>query len=289
MYTVMGATGRVGSRVAQILLASGHEVRVVVRDGSRAAASGDAGAEVVQADLADRDALTEALRGSRGAFAMLPFDLGAADPDRHARRLGDAIADAVAASGVEAVTMLSSIGAELVEGTGPIVGLHHLEERLRASGAVLSAIRASFFQEGVGDVLEVARADRIYPVFGLADAPVAMNATRDIARVAADTLMTPPPKHDTIVLDGPVYTEREVAGLLGEGLGTDLTVVELPRDAWHDTLIEAGFPPQAARSLEGLYDAAARGVLVPRGDRTVTVTTPMSTTIESLVGVAVGA
>lgn len=38
MYAITGATGRVGGTVARELLASGHEVRVVVRDAAKASA-----------------------------------------------------------------------------------------------------------------------------------------------------------------------------------------------------------------------------------------------------------
>ncbi len=283
MYTVLGATGRVGAEVARLLLRSGHQVRAVVREPARADTLRADGAEVVRADLADREAVATALRGSAGAFVMLPFDITVADPEQHAVRLGATVADAVALSDVDAVALLSSVGADLPEGTGPILALHHLEERLRATNTTVSAIRASFFQDDVRDVVEVARTQGVYPVFGPADVGVPMNAACDIARVAADALTRPTTTHEAITLDPPVYTHREVAAMLGDALRTDLAVVELPREAWHDTLVETGVPPQAARSLEALYDAAARGILVPRGDRSVAVTTPMTETIRSLV------
>ncbi|GAA2836789.1 hypothetical protein GCM10020220_027040 [Nonomuraea rubra] len=72
------------------------------------------------ADLGDRAALAEAFRGCRGAFVMLPTD-PAADDTGH-RALAASIAGAVRDSGVPHVVMLSSLGAELAEGTAPSAG-----------------------------------------------------------------------------------------------------------------------------------------------------------------------
>ncbi|MFO1375726.1 MAG: NAD(P)-dependent oxidoreductase [Steroidobacteraceae bacterium] len=56
-----GATGFVGRRLQQALLAAGHSVRALVRTGSRNAAHIQAGCEAVAVDLEDRAALTAVL------------------------------------------------------------------------------------------------------------------------------------------------------------------------------------------------------------------------------------
>ena len=52
------------------------------------------------------------------------------------RREGEAIVKAIRASGARHIVFLSSLGAELSAGTGPIAGLHAQEERLRELGGV---------------------------------------------------------------------------------------------------------------------------------------------------------
>nr|BFE86758.1 hypothetical protein GCM10020093_093590 [Planobispora longispora] len=193
MYAITGVTGHVGGAAARKLLAEGEPVRAVVRDAARGGAWTEAGAEVVVADLGDRAALAEAFRGCRAAFVLLPTDPALADPDAGHRRLADSIAGAVLDSGVPYVVMLSSIGAELPEGTGPIRWLHHLENRLRETGVLLTAIRSAHFQEKVETLLGAALGAGVYPVFGdSADTPIPMIATRDIGGVVAEALLTPP-------------------------------------------------------------------------------------------------
>lgn len=288
MYTIAGVTGHVGSVVAARLLDEGVPVRVLVRDRAQGHPWIERGAEAVVVDLADRAGLTKALAGSAGFFALLPFDPTTNDFRGDSQRLIASISAAVTNSGVPHVAMLSSIGADLTEGTGPILDLHRLEEALRATPAVVSAVRSGHFQERVADVLDAARHEGIYPVFAeSADVPKSNVATRDIGGVIARILLSPPQTDETIDLEGPQHTEREVAEILGRVLGRSLEVVTLPRAAWSPTLVDAGFSPDVADVLAGLYDADDRGVLAPRGDRSVRCDTALETTIAGLVGIPV--
>jgi uncharacterized protein YbjT (DUF2867 family) len=284
MYVIAGVTGHVGSAAARELLARGESVKVLVRNPARGEDWSRQGAEVAVVDLNDRVGLAEALRGSSGAFVLLPSDYGAADFLGEQRQMADAIAGAVKDSGVPHVVMLSSLGAELAEGTGPILGLHELEDRLRETGVVLSAIRCTYFQEKVGDVLGAAQESGIYPVFGeSADVPTPMVATRDIGTVVAETLRTSPTTSEVIDLEGPAYTERQVAEKLSAALGKPLQVVTIPQPGWVDAMVEAGFSRHIAEVLAGLYEAGERGILQPKGDRRLEGRTEIDETIRNLV------
>ncbi|MGO1562699.1 MAG: NmrA family NAD(P)-binding protein [Actinomycetaceae bacterium] len=284
MYVIAGATGRVGGTVARRLLAKGEPVRVLVRRPEDADRWQRLGAEARAVDLTDRPALARALTGASAMFALLPFDLGAADLDAQAEALACSIAGAVDDAGVPRVVMLSSGGADLAGGTGPIAGLYLLEEALRAV-TVLTAVRSGHFQEKVADVLAPAMAEGVYPVLApSAEVPLAMGATADVGAVAADLLRAPSGVGETVDVLGPGYTEREVAAHLGRALGRELHVAVVPEDAWAQTLREAGFQAHVAESLAELYRADAAGLLAPRGDRTVRVTAPIEDTIAAVVG-----
>ncbi|UBU18083.1 NAD(P)H-binding protein [Nonomuraea gerenzanensis] len=282
MYAITGVTGHVGGAAARRLLARAEPVRAVVRDPARGKGWIEAGAETFVADLGDRAALAEAFGGCRAAFVMLPTD-PAADDAGH-RALADSIAGAVLDSGVPYVVMLSSLGAELPEGTGPIRWLHHLEHRLRETGVLLTAVRSGHFQEKVEAALDAARGAGVYPVFGdSADTPAPMIATHDVGKVAADALLTPPARSEVIDLDSPSYTERQVAEELGAVLGRPLQVITIPQAQWIPSMVEAGVPPQLARELAGMYEAVERGLLQPAGDRRIACPTEIGETLRRLV------
>ncbi|GAA0588727.1 NmrA family NAD(P)-binding protein [Actinomadura livida] len=287
MYTITGVTGHVGSVTAQELLDQGAPVRAVVRDAAKASAWEQRGAQAVVADFGDRAALAEALRGSAGAFVMLPTVPAAGDAGH--RGLADSIAGAVGDSGVGHAVVLSSIGADLAEGTGPVRWLHHLEDRLRRTGVRLTALRPPHFQEKVETVLPAALDGGIYPVFGEdADVRTPMIATRDIGKAAAAALLAPPPASETVDLLPPEYTEREVAERLAAVLGKPLQVVTIPQAGWLDAMLQAGVPASFADELAALYAAEQRGLFHPRGDRRLAVSTEIDETLRHVVGAVTG-
>ncbi|HLS24352.1 MAG TPA: NAD(P)H-binding protein [Beutenbergiaceae bacterium] len=287
MYVIAGATGRVGSAVAHRLLQEGAPVRVLIRRPGPAQQWADRGADVAVVDLADKIGLTQALQGADGFFTLLPFNTATTNFRADMRALISAITAAVAEAGVPHVAQLSSAGAHLPEGTGPIAPLHHLEIALRSTTAALTAVRPVHFQEKVSDILDAARGSGIYPVFAeSADVPVPMVATRDVGATLAEALLSPPQHSETIALTGPAYREREISGTLARLLGRELDVVTLPRAAWKATLLKTGISAQAAQLLVELYGAAEEGRLIPHADRTAHGRTEIEHTLAELVGVA---
>ncbi|MEU4694090.1 NmrA family NAD(P)-binding protein [Actinoplanes sp. NPDC023714] len=268
MYAITGVTGHVGGATIRALREKGAPVRSVSRR---------------EADLADTAALTKAFDGCDGAFVLLPTVppfTGAAH-----REIAGSIVAAVRDSGLPHTVLLSSWGADLAGGTGPIRWLHELENGLRDTGTTLTAIRSPHFQEKVETVLEAATGVGVYPVFGAsADVPIPMVATRDIGAVAARALTGPPASSEIVVLEAPEYTERQVAEALGERLGKQLQVVTIPREGWLGALTAAAVPPVLAAELVALHEAAEDGLLQPRGDRTVRCATEITETLRTVLG-----
>jgi uncharacterized protein YbjT (DUF2867 family) len=283
MFVVAGVTGHVGSVVAEQLLARGQKIKVIVRDAAKGAAWSQKGAEVAVGTLDDQAFLTGALRGATGFFTLLPPDFSVPDLYAAQRKTADAIAAAAKASGVPHVVMLSSIGADLAEGTGLIKGLHYLEQALKAAGVKTTAVRAGNFQENAGNALGAAKGMGIFPNFlPSADYPVPMIATRDIGALAAESLLAPPAKSEVVDLQGPPYTIRQVAEKLGAALGKTLQVVDIPAAGHVEAMTKGGVPKHVAESLAEMYAAFATGTIQPRGDRQVEGKTPIDDVIKAL-------
>ena len=285
MFIVAGVTGNVGSVVARALLAQGKKTKVIVRDEAKGKEWSKAGAEVAIGALEDRAFLASALKGASGFFTLLPPNYQAVDFFGTQKSTADAIAGAVKDSGVAHVVMLSSIGADLAAGTGPIKGLHYLEEKLRATGVKLSAIRAGSFQENLHNALGAARQAGIYPNFmPSADYPIPMIATRDIGALAAQSLLTPPAKSEVVDLVGPAYSHRQVAEKIGQALGKSLKIVDIPAAGHVDALVQAGFSKGLAQEFAEMYAGFAGGGITPKGDRLVQGKTAIDETIKAAVG-----
>ena len=102
------------------------------------------GAEAFTGDVSDAAALSNKASGARAAWPMLPPITAREDQERES----DAIAEAVKESGLGYAVHLSSYGAHVREGTGPVTGLHSAEQKLNAIGGLnVLHLRAAYFME----------------------------------------------------------------------------------------------------------------------------------------------
>lgn len=283
MFVIAGVTGHVGAVAANELLGKHETIKVIVRDAKKGEVWSKRGAEVAVGSLEDEKFLTGALRGARGAFILLPPNYAATDFYGFQRKTADAIAGAVKAASVPHVVLLSSVGADLPDGTGPIKGLHYAENLLRGSGTVLTAIRAGYFQENLGGALAPARQQGIFPNFTpSADYPMPMIATKDIGLLVAESLLAKPRRSENVDLHGPKYSQRELAQKLGAALGKELRIVDIPQAEWIPALVKGGVPPAVAEVYAEMYGAFAKGIIKPCGDRFVEGKTPIDEVVQAL-------
>jgi len=192
MHVVMGASGNTGHIVARNLLTRGEKVRVVGRNSAHLQPLTSKGAEPFIADVTDAGALAKAFHGADSAYVMIPPNPASKDPLDHSNRVSDAIAAAVQKAGIKNVVVLSSVGAELSSGTGPVVGLHNLEQKLNQIGnANILYLRCAYFMENT--LPQVAAIRQMGSAAGplRPDLKIPMIATRDIANVASDILLHP--------------------------------------------------------------------------------------------------
>ena len=285
MFVISGATGHVGSAAAKELLAKKQPVKVVVRSAAKAEAWTKQGAQAAVGSLDDAAFLTNTLKGAAGFFAMIPPHYTAPDLYAAQRKTADAIAAAVKASGVPHVVMLSSVGADLDAGNGPIKGLHYLENVLRKTGTLLTAIRACYFQENVANSLAPARQAGIFPnMTGSADYAFPMIATKDIGALAAASLMSKPAKSEIVDLEGPSYSNRQAAELLGKALGKELKIVEVPAAGRVQAMMQGGLPEHLAKVFDEMYAGFQKGIIKPKGDRMVRGKTELAETVAAVAG-----
>lgn len=267
MFTIAGVTGNTGAVVATALLAAKAPVRVIVRDAAKAEAWRQRGAEIAVADLSDRAALTAALRGSAGAYLLVPPRLGSTQPLQENRAVADALAAAVQAAAVPHVALLSSVGAQHADGTGPIRSVHYAEQVLSAVTS-LTAVRAAYFMEN-WLATAGAFAQGVVPTFVPADLSFPMVATRDIGNTAARALLEGPHGQTRIELSGPrSYSARDVAALVSELLGKPAAatqVSELPLDAVVPTYTGFGISAAVAELFREMYAGIRSGQVAWEG------------------------
>jgi uncharacterized protein YbjT (DUF2867 family) len=259
MFVVLGATGNTGKVVAETLLAQKKAVRVVLHDAVKGEAWKAGGAEVAVANVEDGASLEKAFDGAEGAYVLLPPALSSsqvrADNDRRAQNL----AAAIEAAGVGHVVMLSSVGAQHPDGTGPILYLHDAEATFSRTRAAVTFLRAAYFMENWGGAL-YAVGQGVLPTFLLADKATPMVATRDIGLAAARLLAEGGSGKRVIELAGPrEYSPRDVAAALGRIVGKQIVAQQQPEEAMAAALMGAGMNAEWARLFQELTHGVNTG------------------------------
>lgn len=288
MYAITGVSGHTGSVVADTLLAQGKPVRVVVRDAAKGEAWKAKGAEVAVASLDDRAALTRAFAGTQGAYVLLPPNPISPDPIGANAKVTAAIAAAVTAAGVPHVVLLSSIGAQHADGTGPIKTLHVAERELAATGAGLTAVRAAYFQENWGASLGTLESGTVY-AFLPTELAFPQVATTDIGRVAAAALVEGAARGETRVIElaGPREASGEdVARALTKIVGKPVAVQAAPLDAVVPTFTGFGLSTAVAELYREMYAGIISGRVAWQGGkaRAMRGSVPIEDTLAKLLG-----
>jgi|CXWL01.1.fsa_nt_gi uncharacterized protein YbjT (DUF2867 family) len=278
MITVMGATGNTGKKIATALLRTGEKVRALGRSDSKLAELKRLGAEVLIGDMTQTAFLTKAFLGSEAVYTLLPTDRRSVNYRAEQDRQGEATIQAIRESGIRHIVFLSSLGAELNEGTGLIAGLHAQEDRLKQlSDTHILLLRPGSFYENFYDSLGLIKHQGINGDSVAPDLAIPMVATRDIADVAAKALTACDWNgiHVRELLGPRDLTYAEATRILGKHIGKpDLQYVQFSYADMVRALMQEGLSASFASLYVAMTRAFNEGVIKPRDGRTPENPTP---------------
>jgi uncharacterized protein YbjT (DUF2867 family) len=276
MYVILGASGNTGSIIANFLLLKGEKVRVVGRDVGRLERFVRKGAEAFTADASDAAALTKAFGGARSAYLMLP----PLNSRQEQERQSDAIAKAVKESGLRYAVHLSSYGAHVPEGTGPVTGLHSSEQKLNAiSDLNVLHLRAAYFMENNLAAIDMIHGMGLFGHALLPDLKLPMIATRDVADYAAQRLLDLDfsDKQTRELLGERDLTMAEATAIIARGIGKpDLRYEQFSYDQVRQSLTQMGFSPKKAAVYIEMFESINAGLLAAQEPRSPQNSTPTS-------------
>jgi len=277
-FVICGATGNVGSKLVRSLLAAGKPVRAIGRERMRLGPLAAIGAEAWPGDLEDVEFLSRAFSGANAVFAMIPPKYDAPDMAGYQNAVGEAVVSALAKARVPRVVTLSSVGADLFEGTGPIRGLHDFEkmsDRLGDAGVV--HMRAAYFMENLMWSISVIREHGVIGSTIRPDMPIPMVATKDIADEAARLLLAESLMgHSVRYLLGPRdLTMSETARILGEAIGKpDLRYIQFPEEGARKAMSGMGMSDSVIEAMLEMQRGFNAGRIRPTRGRDASNTTP---------------
>lgn len=249
--TISGSLGNIGKPLALKLIASGHEVTIISSSKDRKDAIETLGAKAAIGSVDDVAFLKTAFEKAEAVFAMTPPNMGGSSIIKNTTAAGQAFATAIIAAGVKRVVMLSSIGADLPGGNGPVAGLHNIEKIYETLENVsVTFLRAGFFYTNLyNDVAMIKGAGIIgsnYPSTTI----MPFVHPEDIANAASEELVKTFSEKNIRYIISDVRTPNDVAKTLGLAIDKpELPWVEFTDEQALGGMKQAGLPDEIA----GLY------------------------------------
>lgn len=265
-YVITGGAGNISRPLAEKLLSEGHQVTVVGRTGSKLQVLVDKGAVAAIGSVEDPAFLEKAFLGVDAVYTMVPPNFTATDLKEYAERVVLNYARAISANKIKYVVNLSSMGAHLLTGAGPVSGLARGERALNALKDVnVRHLRpAYFYQNLLGNVGMARQMNIIGANFSLPSGKFPLTDPSDIAQAAAEELIN---------LDFTGHTVRYIASeetgtatiaeMIGKEIGKPgLQWVKFPDDQALNGLQQAGLADEVARNYVELGQAIDSGKMM---------------------------
>ncbi|WP_316794241.1 NAD(P)H-binding protein [Pedobacter frigoris] len=261
--TITGSLGNISKPLAETLIAAGHQVTIISSNAAKAQEIEALGATAAIGSVEDVAFLTSAFSGKDAIYTMVPPNFGASNIREFISSVGEKYAAAIEASGVKRVVNLSSIGAHLDGGTGPISGLHDVEQTYsKLDGVAVKHLRPAFFYTNFyGNADMIKHAGILGSNYG-AETPLVLVHPNDIAAAAAEELQQDFTGKEVRYVASDESTAAGVASALGAAIGKpELPWVEFNDEDALGGMLQAGLPEVMAKSYVEMGDATRSGKL----------------------------
>jgi uncharacterized protein YbjT (DUF2867 family) len=263
MIVITTPTGDVGSQLlAELLKADARPLRVIARDPSRLDDAVRDQVEVIAGSHADPAVLDQALDGADGLFWLVPPSMRASSAEEYYLSFTRPGVEAIRRHRVGHVVGISSAGWNWPHPAGLLSAAHAMDAELEGSDAAYRSLGMGFYMENLLRPLPRMVADGVLSLPLVPDRPLALIATQDIAAAAAGLLSDRSWEGtDRIPVFSPDHlTPVEMASIIGDVLGSQVTFEQADLDQVTASTIERGVPEGMARDFAAMYQAQQDGI-----------------------------
>lgn len=260
-YIITGSLGHTGKPITEGLVKAGHTAIVVTSKPENATAIEALGATAAIGSLEDADFLKQTFAGADAVYLLIPTDWSKPKIRAYQNQIADSYVAAIEASKVRYAVLLSSVGADLGEGVGPVDGLYDVEHKLaNVAGLNSRFLRPSYFMTNLFSVMDMVKGMGIMGSnFGANT--LALTHPSDIANVAIDELLNLNFTGQSVrYIASDERTGAEIAQVLGSAIGKP----ETPWVVFSDEQNTAGML-QAGLSEEMTHAYTAMGKSIREG------------------------
>jgi uncharacterized protein YbjT (DUF2867 family) len=221
-YVITGGAGHISTPLAEKLLSEGHQVTVIGRSAEKLQALVSKGATAAIGSVEDAEFVTASFARADAVYAMIPPNMATENFRHYQNTVARNYTDAIRANNIKHVVVLSSIGAHLGNGTGPVDGLADFEDLLKKhSTANIKLLRPSYFMYNLFAQISMIKGMNIMGGnFGGGAEKIVLVHTSDIAAAAAEELLALNFTGNSVrYIAGDERTGAEIAAVLSDAIG----------------------------------------------------------------------
>lgn len=263
-YIITGSLGNISLPVTKNLIEAGHQVTVISSNEDKKAEIEVLGATAAIGSVTDTAFLKTAFQDADVAYLMIPSSFTLTDYAKFQHEVADNYITALEGSNIKHIVLLSSLGAHLRKGTGPIDALGYLEEKLLTLPDLhLHFLRPSYFFSNLfslaGMIKHAGIAGNNY---GNTDEKLVLTHTDHIAEVATDALLNPTTENRITNIANDERHPNEIAAVLGKAVGKENTpwITFSDEDAYKG-MLDAGLNESFATLYKEMGQALRSGAM----------------------------
>ena len=229
MILITGATGKTGSATAKSLGEKGETFRALIRNEEKKEGLESLGGDVVIGSIENTEVVNQSMQGVKTVLVLLPNS-------ESQLALEKQLVDSAKQAGVERIVKMSSIEAT-PDATSPIPKLHlESEEYIKQSGLAWTMIKPNFYMQNLlASAGTIKEQGKIFLPMG--DGKTGMIDTTDVGKVLAKVLSEDGHESMNHEITGPeILSFYEVAEIFSQVLGKQVDYVDVPMDAYKETL-----------------------------------------------------
>jgi uncharacterized protein YbjT (DUF2867 family) len=261
--TTTGSLGNVAKPLVKKLIAAGNEVTVISTKVDRKSAIEALGAKAAIGSISDEAFLTEAFNGADAVYIMMPPSMGPGNMIEHIADAGQAYANAIKAAVVTRVVMLSSVGADAAEGTGPVQGVHRVEKILQElEGVNVTVLRSGFFYVNFLRDIPLIKSKGIFGNNYKGNDRLALTHPEDLSTALAEELQNEGNGFEVKYVVSDVSTGDKIAGLFGQAIDKPgLVWTHIPDEQLKQGMLAGGLPPELVELIVEMGQGVRSGII----------------------------
>ncbi len=262
-YVITGSTGHISKPIIAALVKEGHEVTVITSNQARVPEITSLGAKAAVGSLSDSSFLVKAFSGADAVYTMVPPIHQTTDWKGDIEQVGKNYAEAIKAGKIKYAVNLSSIGAHMAEGCGPVSGLHRVELALNdlKDTNIIHLRPAYFYYNLLNTIGLIKNAGIIGSNFSVSDKKFMIVSPSDIADAAIQKLLSLNfTGHSIEYIASDEVSTDDIAAVLGNAIDKPgLKWVAFTDEQSLQGALQAGLPEELAKNYTEMGHAIQTG------------------------------